>query len=126
MLQNDLIVDLFSHIQDVEVDVLRLSNESLMKISNYIEVNKLEISEDISTALQYQDIISQQLSATLEAIESAKRVLADYNSTEILSQEKRNELENMLSAIVENAKEKKSRFSGKNASEHSEDEIEFF
>ncbi|MCD4667143.1 MAG: hypothetical protein K8R44_00855, partial [Sulfurimonas sp.] len=60
--------NLLEHIQDVQEDVISLSNDSLLKMSSYIEANNLEVDDDISTALQYQDIITQQLTATMEAI----------------------------------------------------------
>ena len=114
--------ELLEHIKDVQLDVISLSNDSLLKMSNFIEKNSLEIDEDISTALQFQDIITQQLSASIEAIESIKNSMQAFevnNDTQIL-QEK-------LNTILEDAKDKKNRFSGKTV-EHdaSTDEIEFF
>ncbi len=109
---------LLEHIKDVQLDVIDLSNESLMKMSSFMEINNLEIDENISTALQYQDIVTQQLTASIETIESVKETIELFADTD--------ELEEKLALILEDAKDKKSRFSGKHAPEHAEDEIEFF
>jgi len=126
----DSIDELLSHIKEVQLDVIELSNESLMKMSSFMESNGLEIDEDISTALQYQDIISQQLNATIEAIESMKKSIAVFShafkSDEGLAQQSIVKLQEKLQATLNEAKEKKSRFSGKHAVEHADDEIEFF
>ena len=114
--------ELLEHIKEVQLDVISLSNDSLLKMSNFIEKNSLEIDEDISTALQYQDIITQQLNASIEAIESIKNSMQAFgvnNDTQIL-QEK-------LNIILQDAKDKKSRFSGKTAEHEAPTEtIEFF
>ena len=126
----DSIDELLSHIKDVQVDVMELSNESLMKMSSFMEKNKLEIDEDISTALQYQDIITQQLTATNEAIDSIKKSIDVFShafkSDEGLANESIVKLKEKLNATLQDAKDKKSRFSGKFADEHADDEIEFF
>ncbi|HIP20480.1 MAG TPA: hypothetical protein EYG70_05090 [Sulfurimonas sp.] len=130
MMMLESIEELLNHIKDVQVDVMELSNESLMKMSGFIERNKLEIDEDISTALQYQDIITQQLTATNEAIDSMKISIEMFShafkSDEDLAQQSIVKLQEKLQATLAEAKEKKSRFSGKHAAEHADDEIEFF
>jgi len=130
MMMLDSIDDLLSHIKDVQLDVIELSNESLLKMSTFMENNKLEIDEDISTALQYQDIITQQLNATIEAIESMKKSIDVFShafkSDEGLAEQSIVKLQEKLTATLTEAKEKKSRFSGKHAAEHADDEIEFF
>lgn len=125
------IEELLTHIQDVQKDVIGLSTESLLKISSFIENNNLEIDEDVATALQYQDIISQQLNATIEAIDSIKininRFSHLYKSDENLAVESMNKLHDKLNATLNDAKDKKDRFSGKFADSSEEvDEIEFF
>ena len=126
----DSIDDLLSHIKDVQLDVIELSNESLMKMSSFMENNKLEIDEDISTALQYQDIITQQLNATIEAIDSMKKSIDifshAYKSDEGLANKSIAKLQEKLNATLQDAKDKKSRFSGKFADSNADDEIEFF
>ncbi len=123
--------DLLAHIEEVQRDVIGLSNDSLLKMSNYIETNKLEVDDDISTALQYQDIITQQLSATIEAIESMrtsiKRFSHAFENDESLAQDSMKKLQDKLNITLADAKDKKSRFSGKvSQDDAATDEIEFF
>jgi len=126
----DSIDELLVHIKEVQLDVIELSNESLMKMSKYMENNSLEIDEDISTALQYQDIITQQLTATIEAIDSMKKSIDifshAYKNDEGLANESLVKLKEKLSVTLQDAKDKKSRFSGKFAENSADDEIEFF
>jgi hypothetical protein len=130
MMMLDSIEELLIHIKEVQLDVIELSNESLMKMSSFMEKNGLEIDEDISTALQYQDIVTQQLNASIEAIDSMNKSIEIFShafkSDEGLANESLAKLQEKLTATLKEAKDKKSRFSGKHAPEHAEDEIEFF
>ncbi len=130
MMMLDSMDELLTHIKDVQLDVIELSGESLMKMSSFMEKNELEIDEDIATALQYQDIITQQLNATIEAIESMQSSINmfshAYKSDEGLAQQSIAKLKEKLSVTLQDAKDKKSRFSGKFAESHADDEIEFF
>lgn len=126
----DSIDELLTHIQGVQADVIDLSAESFMKMGSVIEKNGIEIDEDLAAALQYQDIITQQLNATREAIDSMK------NSIEVFSHAYKNDagfaeeslvkLREKLNVTLEDARDKKSRFSGKIAEDNIDDEIEFF
>ena len=123
--------DLLEHIKEIQEDVIGLSNESLLKMSAYIEKNKLEVDDDILTALQYQDIITQQLSATIEAIDSMRgsmnRFSHAYEQDESLVQDSMSKLQEKLNVTLQEAKDKKNRFSGKTVQDDAEnDEIEFF
>nr|WP_275853257.1 hypothetical protein [Sulfurimonas sp. SAG-AH-194-C20] len=126
----DSIDELLSHIKSVQVDVVELSNESLMKMSSFMEKNNLEIDEDISTALQYQDIITQQLNASIEAIDSMKKSIDmfshAYKNDEGLAQESINKLQEKLSLTLAEAQDKKNRFSGKISASDADETIEFF
>lgn len=122
---------LLEHIKDVQNDVVGLSNDSLLKMSSYIEKNKLEVDEDILTALQYQDIITQQLNASTEAIDSMrssmKMFLHAYEQDESIVKDSIIKLQDKLNITLEEAKDKKNRFSGKIAQDDVQsDEIEFF
>ena len=79
----DSVDSLLEHIEEVQKDVTALSSESLLKMSNYIERNNLEVDDDISTALQYQDIITQQLSATTEAIDSMRTSIKRFSQLKL-------------------------------------------
>lgn len=123
--------ELLSHIKDVQQDVINLSSESLLMISSFIERNNLEIDNDVATALQYQDIISQQLTATIEAIKSVQssidRYSHSYQMDESLVVESMKKLQDKLDIALSEAKDKKSRFSGKFAANDADtEEIEFF
>jgi len=114
---------LLEHIKEVQLDVISLSNDSLLKMSNFIEENNIEVDENILTALQYQDIITQQLTATIKAIDSVKvdikRFSHTYDSDE--------NLQKKLNTTLADAKEKKDRFSGKTVQNNVDsNEIEFF
>ena len=123
--------ELLGHIKEVQKDVIELSTDSLLKISSFIEKNKIEIDEELSTALQYQDIITQQLNASNEAISSMKSSLDRFNhayvSDENLVNESMQKLQEKLCNTLKEAKDKKNRFSGKTAQNDAlTDEIEFF
>ena len=123
--------NLLEHIKEVQEDVVGLSTDSLLKMSAYIEKHQLEVDDDISTALQFQDIITQQLCATIEAIDSMrssiKRYSHAYEQDEHMAKESISKLEDKLQTTLEEAKDKKNRFSGKTAlNDVDNDEIEFF
>ncbi len=123
--------ELLTHIKDVQTDVISLSNDSLLKMSSFIEKNSLEIDEDITTALQYQDIITQQLNATSEAIDSIKNSIEVFShafeSDENLVASSMQKLQDKLSITLQEAKDKKERFSGRCTQDATDaDEIEFF
>lgn len=133
-MENEMVIlnsvdELLSHIKDVQQDAINLSRESLLMISGFIEKNSLEVDEDVATALQYQDIISQQLMATIEAIESVQKSIYrfshSYQTDENLAMDSMKKLQEKLSIALNEAKDKKNRFSGKFATDDA-DEIEFF
>lgn len=121
--------ELLEHIKNVQEDVIKLSHDSLMNITHYIENNKLSADENIATALQYQDIITQQLSATIEAIDSMRSSMEifshAYKSDEDLATKSIAKLQEKLNVTLQEAKEKKERFSGRTDA-GTDDEIEFF
>ena len=120
----DSIEDLLNHIKEVQVDVRDLSTDSLLKMSDFIQTNNLEVDDNIAAALQYQDIITQQLNATVEVIDSMNEKMKSASKTD--NSLDMSELEESLAEILAQAKENKSRFSGKLSDENSDDEIEFF
>lgn len=130
MVMLNSIDELLEHIKNVQLDVIELSSESLMKMSSFIEKHGIEVDEDISTALQYQDIITQQLNATIEAIESMRKSMKmfshAYKNDESLVEQSVVKLREKLNATLADAKDKKSRFSGKFAQNDADEEIEFF
>ena len=123
--------ELLDHIKEVETDTIELSRDSAIKISSFIEQNKLEIDDSVAEALQYQDIISQQLSATIEAIESVKKSIKmfehSFKNDEVIAIESIGKLQNKLNSSLSKAKERREAFSGKVLADNTEDDgIEFF
>ena len=84
MIVLDSIDELLTHNQGVQADVIELSAESFMKMSSVIEIMRLRLMKT-SQQLQYQDIISQQLNATREAIESMKNSIDIFSHPNILT-----------------------------------------
>jgi hypothetical protein len=121
--------ELLTHIKDVQKDAITLSRDSLLMITHFIEKNSLEADEEVATALQYQDIISQQLMATIEAIESVQKSIYRFSHShqtdENLAMDSMKKLQDKLHIALHEAKDKKDRFSGKFATNGAE-EIEFF
>jgi len=122
---------LLEHIKDVQTNIKELSSDSLMKMSTYMEKNGLEIDDDIASSFQYQDIITQQLDASIEAINSMRSSIEVFShafkSDEDLANGSLQKLQDKLNLALQEAKEKKERFSGKfSQAEDANDEIEFF
>lgn len=123
--------DLLEHIKDVQTSVKSLSSDSLMNMSAFMEKNRLEVDDEIAIAFQYQDIITQQLDASIEAIDSMRSSIEIFShafkSDEDLANGSLLKLQEKLNVILKEAKEKKERFAGQTASsDRDNDEIEFF
>jgi len=129
MLMLNSIKELLEHIKEVQKDTIDLSKESTMILSKFIEEQNIELDENVAASLQYQDIISQQLTATIEAIESVQTSIDifenAFESDEIVASGSMNKLQTKLKATLEDAKIKRDAFSGKLTHED-QDEIEFF
>jgi len=126
----DSLNDLLEHIKQVERDTITISQEAQMKLSSFIERNKIEIDDEAAEAMQYQDIVSQQLSATIEAIELVQKNLQMFAHTfrqdEMIADESVIKLRSKMDVVLEQAKAKKDAFSGHVKGDSSEGEIEFF
>jgi len=121
--------ELLDHIKEVEKQTIELSRSSTLKLSNFIEEKGIEVDENVADALQYQDIISQQLSATIDAINyvqgNLKLFETTLNNDENIVNQSIDKLHDKLQKTLAQAKEKQDAFSGKLAHAE-EDEIEFF
>ncbi len=121
--------DLLEHIQEVEKDIVELSQNSTLVFGEFLEKNGIEPDENVTHALQRQDMISQQLSATIEVIDKAKSTLELFQESALNDDgsigEALEQLDVALGNALKDAKEKKEAFSGHF---HSQDdnEIEFF
>ena len=123
-------LEILKHIKEVEGDVVELSKDSMMNISNFLSKSNIELDGKVIEALQHQDIISQQLSATTEAIDSVEKNINVYlhalrEDTGIISNGL-DKLHNKLSKSLDEARSKKSAFSGKSLDSSAQEEIEFF
>ncbi|MDQ1297787.1 MAG: hypothetical protein QG558_325 [Campylobacterota bacterium] len=121
---------LLEHIKTVEYETIVLTREAQLRMVRFIEKNKMTLDDETLEAMQYQDIVAQQLNATIEAIESAQEQMQHFmhvfrhdDQTAAQSIEK---MQGKLTCALEKAKEKHSAFSGKVNREDDEDGIEFF
>ncbi len=124
------IVEILKHIEGVQKDVLELSERSALSVHHYLEANNLIPDEKIVEGFQYQDIITQQLSAVSEAIGMIEANINVYlhavrhdQNTLGASIEK---LSFKLTKSLQTAKEKQEAFSGNSINPHHGEAIEFF
>ena len=101
------------HIKEVQTNVTALNLKSMTLLGEAIFETDVEIGEDGFVALQHQDILTQQLSATNELIEMISKHINESSDEE---------LEKNISAALEVAKAKKEAFSG-NAFNHKHDDM---
>ncbi len=123
------LTEILKHIQEVQDDVSKLSKDSMLVISKLISESKLEFSAEDLSALQHQDILSQQLSAASDAIIMINKYLEKYVYTitedSNLMASGFVGLNEKLKQALEKAKDRKDAFSGQ-AFDNKEEEIEFF
>jgi len=121
--------ELLTHLKEVEKDTIKMSQDSMMMLSEFMEKNSIELDESAAQALQYQDIISQQLSSSIEAINSVQQSIKifenAYESDEKIVNDSLEKLNVKLKSTLEMAKDRREAFSGKLGSSDQE-EIEFF
>ena len=126
----DSLNELLEHIKQVEKDTINISREAQMKLSAFMEKKNIELDDDAAEALQYQDIVSQQLSATIEAIELVQKNLQMFahmfKEDEKIADDSVDKLRVKMKAVLEDAKAKKEAFSGHIKDKSDENEIEFF
>jgi hypothetical protein len=119
---------LLEHLIDVESEMITLSARGHRSIAEWIKETKLEASDEVLEAMQYQDIFSQQLGATIEAIESVRALLAQNMETEIeedsAAMVKIGQMDSKLVDVLEKAQQKRAAFSGK--TDPDDEGIEFF
>ena len=95
----------------------------------FIEKQGLVLDDETLESMQYQDIIAQQLGATIEAIESAQTHLEyftrAFDEDDSLAVESLEKMHGKLTSALDLAREKHSAFGGK--IQHQDDDgIEFF
>jgi hypothetical protein len=91
------------HVTQVQKDVTKLNHDSMSLLNDEIFEADLELSDDAFIALQHQDILTQQFSATSELLEMINKYIDESN---FYSLEK-----NISDALIV-ARRKKDAFSG--------------
>ena len=126
----DSLNELLEHIKQVEKDTIHISREAQLKLSSFMEKQGVELDDEAAEALQYQDIVSQQLTATIEAIELVQKNLQMFAHTfkedEKIADDSVTKLRTKMSAVLEDARAKKEAFGGHVKDNTDEHEIEFF
>ncbi len=121
--------EVLKHIQEVQQEVSELSHESMLVIGRVMAKSDIELGAGELSALQHQDILSQQLGAASESIIMINKYIEKYiytiNTDSNLMSEDFSSLDSKLKAALVKAKDKKDAFSG-HAFENKEEEIEFF
>lgn len=119
---------LLKHLIEVESEMIMLSAKAHRTIAEWIRATNLEVSDEVLEAMQYQDILSQQLGATIEAIGRLRELSSQNSDTEyqadLITMEKIGLMDTKLVEILENAQQKRAAFSGK--SDPDDEGIEFF
>lgn len=119
---------LLEHIKLVEAETIEFTREGQLCIVRFLEKHKLVLDDETMEAMQYQDIIAQQLSATIEAIENAQKHLKfftrAFSEDDLMAAESIEKMHTKLTGALETAKQKHSAFGGK--LHHDDDGIEFF
>lgn len=120
---------LLAHVMEVESEMIDLSGRAHRKISQWIGETGAQPSDEVLEALQYQDILSQQLSATVEAIatlRSQMERMADLPLREEPELEEKVAVADVkLQEALETALSKHSAYRGR-ADAETDDGIEFF
>jgi len=126
----DSLNELLEHIKQVEQDTITISKEAQLKIAAFIEKSGVEIDDEAAEALQYQDIVSQQLAATIEAIDLVQQNLQvfahNFAEDEKMTDSSAALLRKKLDAVLETAQAKREAFSGHIKDKNDKHEIEFF
>jgi hypothetical protein len=130
------VVDVLEHVQEVENSIIDLSKDATLEFSKAVENTDIALSDEFMSALQYQDILSQQLSATVEAMNITATQIKEY----IQNFECEDKLDDQSSKLVEefqalgsnineaikNAKIKQETFGGRVLNDTASNDIEFF
>lgn len=124
------IVEILKHIENVQKSVQELSERSVISFHTFIEKNNLIPDEKTLEGFQYQDIITQQLSAVSEAIVAIEKSITihlhtlqhDQNRVE----ESNEKLMTSFMMLLKTAKEKQEAYSGNAINPRHGESIEFF
>ncbi len=115
---------LLEHVVEVETEMIGLSAQAHRQIAAWVGSSGILPGDEVLEALQYQDILSQQLGATIEAVQAVRGHLASALCAEGESDADLAALDAKLVEILERAQTKRSAFRGRADGEA--EEIEFF
>lgn len=120
---------LLSHIKEVQLDVIENSHSCNQTISTFISNKSIEVDDETMAALQYQDILSQQLNAVVESIDAILVNIQSfkhmYTEDSKLIVENIDKLNDKVNKVLDEAKRKREAFKGNSLDEESGD-VEFF
>lgn len=121
---------LLEHVKKVERETIALTKDGQLQLVKFIEKNSLRLDDETLEVMQYQDIIAQQLSATIEAIENMQAHLHlftnAFDQDAPSMQESFGEMDDKLTSVLKNAQDKHSAFGGKTQHHNFDDGVEFF
>ncbi|MBU0633231.1 hypothetical protein KKA17_11365 [bacterium] len=124
------IVEILRHIDNVQQEVLLLSERSVVSFYSFLEDNKLQPDEKTLQGFQYHDIISQQISAVNEAISMIEQNINVYlhaiREDQSMLGQSIDKLSSRLMKSLQTAKEKQDAFSGNAIDANHGEEIQFF
>jgi hypothetical protein len=124
------ILAILKHIDEVQCDVMELSERSAISFHHFLEQHSLPPDEKVLQAFQYQDVMKQQLSAVSEAIITIEQSITIYlhalGHDEMMLGENIDKLSAKLMRSLQVAKDKKEAFSGNALEVKSSESIEFF
>ena len=124
------IVEILKHIDNVQQEIVVLSERSVLSFHSFLEENKLQPDEQILKGFQCHDIISQQVGAINEAVSMIEKNITVYlhavKQDQNMLGESIDKLSTRLMKSLETAKEKREAFSGNGIDSNHGSELEFF
>jgi len=122
--------ELLNHISVVEQDVGTFTYDAFMVVQKYISDNNLEVSDELALALQSQDVIAQQLSATMDAINGFRDGISHFEAYLATDIEKVkhdiDEITKKFDDATAKAVERREAYMGRMQNKNEDDEVEFF
>jgi hypothetical protein len=115
-------IDMINHFEEVEKNIISESKQSSMELARLIDDGKINATEEVIDALQYQDIVSQRLSATVEAMENTKKFIQEYVDDNMCPEE----FLDKLSFTLQNAIKKQLAFEGSHDTDDTKEDDIFF
>ena len=126
MASSNILDRLLTHVIEVEAEMITLSGESHRRISEWMNNSGISLNDEVIEAMQYQDILSQQLTATSEAMMSIREHLGEiFDTSNQDALTVIDAIDTRMVDVLDKAQFKRSAFGGK---VHCGDEegIEFF